>query len=396
MNTPARQTLAIIGAGPIGLEAAARALEKGLDVHVFERGEVGAHVLAWGHVRLFSPWRDVIGPASARLLATHGWTAPDPDARPTGAELAERVLQPLAATPELKDRVHTHAQVVHVSRRAMLEHEHAADADARRAQPFRLMVRDAGGRENVLHAFAVIDASGVYGCPNWAGSGGIPARGEAYLAPQMSYRCDDVRGLTRARHAGRRTLVIGSGATAATTITELAALADEVPGTTAVWAMRGDGARFADERDADTLAPRAELFAAARALLAGGHPAITGATNVEVDGFEFNTATHRYRITLAGAERARVEEVDEVVINAGFGPDTSFVSELQLHLDWATRAPMALASAIRAAQGEPPAPDARLLEHPEPDFWILGAKSHGRMNTFTLAHGYAQVAAVLA
>ncbi len=88
--------------------------------------------------------------------------------------------------------------------------------------------------------------------------------------------------------------------------------------------------------------------------------------------------------------------VASVVINAGFGPDTSFVSELQLHLDWATRAPMGLASAIRAAQGEPPAPTVRLLEHPEPDFWILGAKSHGRMNTFTLAHGYAQVAAVLA
>jgi NADPH-dependent 2,4-dienoyl-CoA reductase/sulfur reductase-like enzyme len=94
-----RHSLAIIGAGPIGLEAAALALELGFDVHVFERGEVGAHALAWGHVRMFTPWRMNIGPASARLLSRHGWSAPDPAAHPTGAELAERLLSPLAATP---------------------------------------------------------------------------------------------------------------------------------------------------------------------------------------------------------------------------------------------------------------------------------------------------------
>ena len=88
-----------------------------------------------------------------------------------------------------------------------------------------MLVRDPGGRESVLHAFAVVDASGVYGSPNWAGTGGIPARGETYLAPQMSYRCDDFAGLKRARHAGRRTLVIGGGASAATTVGALAGLA---------------------------------------------------------------------------------------------------------------------------------------------------------------------------
>src|SRR5262249_30615425 len=201
---------AIIGAGPVGLEAAAHALEMGFDVHVFERGEVGAHALAWGHVRMFTPWKMNVGPASARRLVQHGWSAPQPDALLTGAELVERVLAPLAATPELKARVHTHAQVVHASRHGARKSE--PPRTPRTQHPFRLLVRDAGGRESFLHAHALIDASGTYGQPNWAGTGGIPARGETYLAPQLSYHPDDVLGLRRERYAGKTTLVIGGGA----------------------------------------------------------------------------------------------------------------------------------------------------------------------------------------
>ena len=51
------KTLAIIGAGPVGLAAAAHALERGLMPTVFEAGpEVGHAVRQWQHVRMFSPW----------------------------------------------------------------------------------------------------------------------------------------------------------------------------------------------------------------------------------------------------------------------------------------------------------------------------------------------------
>ncbi len=398
MSTPARNTLAVVGAGPVGLEAAAVALEKGLDVHVFERGEVGGHVLAWGHVPMFTPWRMNVGPASARLLARHGWTAPPPEAYPTGGELAERVLQPLAAAPGLRERVHAHAQVLHVARRGLRQHERADDP-RRDEAPFRLLVRDAGGRESVLHAFRVIDASGTYGRPDWAGNGGIPARGEPYLRAQMSYHCDDVAGLRRERHAGRRTLVIGDGLDAAITVTALAGLADAAPGTTVAWATRGSGGPLAGELEHDPLPRRAALVAAARALREGGHPAVAWVPGVEVEEFEYNTATHRYRVRLAGESGARVEEADEVVVNAGFGPDDAIHRELQVHACWATRAPARLAAALRAAApGEVPAGVrwAEALAHPEPGFWIAGAKSYGRLEHFLLPTGYAQVAELLA
>jgi cation diffusion facilitator CzcD-associated flavoprotein CzcO len=399
MQAPARHSLAVIGAGPIGLEVAAAALEHGFDVHVFERGEVGAHLLAWGHVRMFTPWRMNVGPASARLLQRSGWTAPDPEGVPTGAEMVGSLLAPLAATAELRDRVHAHSQVVHVARRGALKGEWIGDPERRR-HPFRLLVRDAGGRENVLHAFAVVDASGVYGSPNRAGTGGIPARGESYLAPQMSYRCDDVAGLRRERHAGRRTLVIGGGATAATTVVALSALAAEAGGTSVAWATRSTGGPFAGEVSNDPLPGRAALYAAAHALQRGETAAVTWIGGAEVEGFEFNSATHRYRVALAVGEASRVEEVDEVVVNTGFGPDDSLYRELQVHECYASRGPMKLSAALLGAAGADcvtaPAGDADTLSNPEPDFFILGAKAYARYNTFLLATGYAQAGDVVA
>jgi thioredoxin reductase len=392
-------SLAVLGAGPVGLEAAALALELGFDVHVFERGEVGEHVLAWGHVRMFTPWRMNVGPASARLLARQRWTPPPAEDCPTGLELAERVLQPLAASPELASRIHAHSHVAQVSRHGARKGDLAGDP--RRAEhPFRLLVRDQGGRENFVHAFAVLDATGVYGTPNAAGTGGIPARGEAYLAPQLSYHPDDVLGLRRERHAGKTTLVIGGGSSAVTTVAALAKLAEEAPGTRAVWVTRRSEPGFAGEVADDSLPARAALYAEGRRLQSGT-TAVQWLGGCEVEGFEYNSATHRYRVQLATARGARHEDADQVIVNCGYGPDTSLHRELQIHECYASLAPMKLAASLLAAGTSDctkvPAQGADMLAHPERAYYIVGAKSYGRTSTaFLLETGYRQVAEVLA
>ena len=393
MASPARNTLAIVGAGPVGLEAACAALDQGFDVHVFERGEVGAHPLAWGQVRMFTPWSMNLGSHSARRLEAAGWRAPDPEGLPTGAEFSERYLQPLARLPELKERVHTHAQVVHVARGGILKGD-SIGAPGRREHPFRLLVRDPAGRESFLHSCSVIDASGVYGQPNWAGDGGIPARNELYLAPQLGYRLEDVLGLARERYTGKATLLIGAGASAATTAVALSQLATEAPGTRLVWTTRGRAEDLYPENAGDPLPERRALHAAARALVGGRSPAVAHVGGAVVEGFEFNSATHRYRVTLMVGEQPRVEEVDRVIVNTGFGPDNSIYRELQVHECYATRAPMKLAAALLgAAAGDcltTPAFGVEALANPEPDFFILGHKSYGRSPHFLLQAGFAQ------
>ena len=399
MPVPSRNTLAIVGAGPTGLEAALTALDAGFDAHVFERGEAGAHPLAWGHVRMFTPWRMNMGSVSRAHLERSGWTAPDLEMLPTGRELAERYLEPVARLPELQTRVHLHAQVVHIGRQGMLKGD-AIGRAARREHPFRLLVRDSGGRENFLHAYSVIDASGVYGQPNWAGDGGIPARSELYLAPQLAYHPDDVKGLARERYAGKRVMVIGSGTSAATTVQSLARLASETPGTHVVWvARRPFGETFPPIAD-DPLSERHELYARARALAVGTESTVTPIGGARVEGFEFNSATHRYRVTLIVDGQPRVEEVERVIVNTGFGPDDSLYRELQVHECYASRGPMNLSAALLGAgSGDcltTPAFGADVLTNPEPDFYILGHKSYGRNPNFLLETGYKQVADVVA
>ena len=399
MSAPARNTLAIVGAGPIGLEAAFAAQDAGFDVHVFERGEPGAHVLAWGHVRMFTPWRMNLGPVSRAHLRRGGWTAPDGESCPTGAEYVERYLQPLARLPELKDRIHTHAQVVHIGRRGLLKGDTPARG-GRREQPFRLLVRDPGGRESFLHAYSAIDASGVFGQPNWAGDGGIPARSELYLAPQLSYFPDDVMGLARERYAGKRVLVVGGGTSAATTVASLARLASEAPGTHVVWATRRPLDQLLPPIADDPLSERHALYAHARTLARGEDGTVTPIGGARIEGIEFNSATHRYRVTLMIGDQARVEEVDRIIVNTGYGPDDSLYRELQVHECYASRGPMKLSAALAGAGAADcltvPAFGADALTNPEPDFFILGHKSYGRNPSFLLETGFKQVEDVVA
>jgi len=87
--------LAIIGGGPVGLEAAARAARAGLATGLFEAGEVADHVRAWGWLRFFSPFGWNAGPAGLEVLRGQGVGLPAAEALLTGAELRTHYLLPL-------------------------------------------------------------------------------------------------------------------------------------------------------------------------------------------------------------------------------------------------------------------------------------------------------------
>ncbi|MEE1930087.1 NAD(P)-binding domain-containing protein [Streptomyces sp. TRM 70351] len=392
MNTPATAALpvAVIGAGPVGLAAAARLLERGIEPLVLESGaRAGTAVREWGHVRLFSPWAEVVDPAAEKLLAPTGWVRPDDAAYPSGADWAQRYLQPLADA--LGTRVRYGATVTGVARAGR---DRVVDAD-RDAQPFTVQLTTADGREERLAARAVIDASGTWTTPNPLGGDGLPALGERAAAARVTYRVPDLRDpAQRARYAGKRTAVVGTGASAFTALALLAELAAAQPDTHAVWVLRrGIGAATFGGGDADQLPARGALGLRAKAAVEAGHAsAVTGfrAEAVEPDGG---------RLVLVAEDGRRTEPVDEVIVLTGFRPDLSFLTELRLGLDDRLQAPVALAPLIDPnvhSCGTVYPHGVRELSHPEQGVHLVGMKSYGRAPTFLALTGYEQVRSVAA
>ena len=263
MNAPAFDDLpvAVIGAGPVGLAAAAQLIAQGLPVKVYEAGPaVGANLRDWGHVRVFTPWRYCVDEAATALLKRQGWRLPPAEAFPTGAELVSDYLEPLAATPELDAVIETGARVTAISRLGLDK----VVSRGRETRPFLLAVASKAGIRREL-ARAVIDASGTWTTPNPLGASGLPADGEAQFGRRIAYGIPDVLGRDRAAYVGMTTLVVGSGHSAGNALLELAQLADTNPGTAFLWATRSsDLVRIYGGGDADQLPARGALGAEVR------------------------------------------------------------------------------------------------------------------------------------
>jgi NADPH-dependent 2,4-dienoyl-CoA reductase/sulfur reductase-like enzyme len=395
VNAPATTELpvVVIGAGPAGLAAAAHLLDQGIEPLVLEAGPTaGAAVREWSHVRLFSTWGEVVDPAAEKLLAPTGWTRPGPATYPSGGDWTDLYLQPLADV--LGDRVRTSATVTGVSRTGR---DRIVDAD-REQQPFVVHVTHADGREERVFARAVIDASGTWATPSPAGGSGLPALGEKAAADRITYRVPDLKDpAVRARYAGKRAAVIGSGASAFTALAYLADLATskDGAGTKGVWILRRgiSGSTFGGG-EADQLPARGALGLAAKAAVDEGHAdAVTGfrteAVERDTDG----------RLVLVGEDGRRLDPVDEVIVLTGFRPDLSFLNELRLGLDERLQAPVELAPLIDPNQhscGTVYPHGHRELSHPEQGVYLVGMKSYGRAPTFLAMTGYEQVRSVAA
>jgi hypothetical protein len=381
----------VIGAGPVGLAAAAHLMERGLEPLVIERGAGAGHnIRGWGHVRLFSPWTYVVDRAAGDLLRESGWVSPDGNAYPTGDELVDGYLQPLAALPAMAERIRYGTEVVAVTRDGMDKMK----TPGRDETPFAVTVRS-GDEEETILARAVIDASGTWTTPNPLGTNGRPAPGEREAGEHIAYSIPNVRGEARERYAGKRVLVVGSGHSAFNVLLDLVQLADEAPGTEITWAIRkpqdrlqhlfGGGAN-------DALPARGELGARVQALVE------VGRLRLET---EFRIARLEQTpdgIIVHGTKRS-LEPIDEIIATTGFRPDLQPLSELRLGLDPAVESPTALAPLIDPnvhSCGSVPPHGATELRHPETDFYIAGMKSYGRAPTFLMLTGYEQVRSIAA
>jgi hypothetical protein len=386
------KTIGIIGAGPVGLAAAAHVLERGMRPIVLEAGPEPAHaVRQWRHVQLFSPWEYNVDKAAERLLSSSGWNSPDPHVYPTGAELLERYLEPLAGKTILKDVIRTSSRVTAVSRLGFDK----AKTRGREKAPFEIRFQNGKGPET-LRADAVIDTSGTWFSPNPAGASGLSAIGEREAQSQISYAMPDVLGKDRVRFAGKTVAVLGSGHSAIGTLTDLTTLAREMPGMSVIWLLRGsDPAKAFGGGANDKLIARGELGVHFASLVASGQVKVEAAFAVT----QITSTDDQLRIATASGCCGRHVVVDELIVATGFRPDLSFLSEVRLRLDPAIEAPVALAPLIDPNEhscGTVRPHGARELVQDDAGLYLAGIKSYGRAPTFLMITGYEQVRSIAA
>ena len=386
------KTVAIIGAGPVGLAAAAHVLERGMTPIVLEAGPEPVHaVRQWQHVQLFSPWEYNVDKAAERLLSSMGWNSPDPHVYPTGAELLERYLDPLAGKTVLKDVIRTSSRVTAVSR---LGFDKAKTRDREKA-PFEIRYQNGKGPET-LRADAVIDTSGTWFSPNPAGASGLSAIGERESRSKISYAMPDVLGKECARFAGKTVAVLGAGHSAIGTLTDLTTLAQQVPGTSVIWLFRGkDPAKAFGGGANDKLVARGELGAHFASLVASGKVKVEAEFQVGA----ISSTGEGLRVATGSSYCGRHVVVDELIVATGFRPDLSFLSEVRLRLDPAIEAPVALAPLIDPNEhscGTVRPHGARELAQDDAGLYLAGIKSYGRAPTFLMITGYEQVRSIAA
>jgi thioredoxin reductase len=386
--------VAVIGGGPVGLAAAAHLAVRGIPFRLYEAGqEVAANVRDWGHVRLFSTWQYNIDAAARALLAATGWNAPPPDALPTGADLYDLYLRPLAATPSLAPHIETGAKVAAVARDGFDK----VKTEGREGAAFVLSILNGAREPRRERARAVIDATGTWATPNPLGANGLPAVGEVEHADRIAYGIPDVLGAAAPLYAGKRVLVVGAGHSAANVLLDLARLAKTAPETSIVWGLRGAAPpRAFGGGAADQLPARGQLGLDLKALVDSGQ--ITVRTGVAVTRVERLGDGLIVRGT-NGNGLAHLGPFDRIIVATGQRPDLALTRELRLDLDpWleSTRALGPLIDPNVHSCGTVRPHGYQELQHLEPDFYTIGVKSYGRAPTFLLATGYEQARSVVA
>jgi pyridine nucleotide-disulfide oxidoreductase len=386
--------IAILGAGPTGLEAALAAAEAGHPFTLYEASpSVAGNVRAWGHVRLFTPWEMNVSPRVRRHLEAAGREVPGGSGCPSGHDLAEKVLEPLAALPEIAPRLRLGTRVLGIGRQGLLKHEEIATAERGR-RPFRLLLSDGAGREWIETADLVIDATGTWSNPNTLGDGGIPAPGERSLAGEIRRDIPDLSA-EKEGWAGKTILLAGAGHSAQTAVRALAELAKEAPETRVIWALRNPKPSWGTH-EGDPLPDRAALAAAATELAGGASPAVEARRGVVVE--EIAKPNGRFEVTLRNGAGPETVEVDRILALTGAVGDHGLYRQLQVHECYATCGPIKLSAALLGAGGSDcltqTTHGADTLTNPEPGFFILGAKSYGRNTTFLMRVGWEQVGEV--
>lgn len=393
MNTNTSLPVAIIGAGPVGLAAAVHLYNRHQPFVILEAGDtVAANILSWKHIRVFSPWLYNVDAAARQLLETVHWTMPQADALPTGAELHEHYLKPLADTPFIRPHLHLRTRVITIGRKGIDK----TKTWGREEIPYSIQTLQEG-KVVRFEAKAVLDASGTWGSPNPLGASGNYAFGEAHHNENIFYGIPDILHEQPDRYRNKSVLVVGSGHSAINVILELDKLKAMYPDTQIHWVLRKKNIHEVyGGQEKDALAARGALGTKIQQLVADDR------VNVYTPFYIQQLVREKDKLSVIGLQndaQFKIPNIDEIICNTGSRPDFSFLREVRLSIDTALESSAAIASLIDPnlhSCGTVRPHGEKELRHADRDFYIVGSKSYGRAPTFLMATGYEQVRSIAA
>ncbi|MGB1241088.1 MAG: NAD(P)-binding domain-containing protein [Chitinophagales bacterium] len=384
---------AIIGAGPVGLAAAAHLVKRNMPFLIFEAGEqIAANIQTWEHVKVFSPWKYNLDNAAKELLEANAWQSPDEEKLPTGRELLQNYLHPLSKLPSIAPNIRLGHKVIAINRKNLDK----LKTQNREQQPFVVQTLYKG-RHQRFEVRAVIDASGTWQSQNPAGSGGVFAVGEIENKAKIFYGIPNVLEEEKSSYSNKNILVVGSGHSAAQVLFNLSSLSREYPNTNIHWVVRKSNVEAVfGGKDKDQLPARGAIGKRLEKL-------------IQRKTLHLHTGFHLHQIesqngqlTIEGLQNEAtklIEGIDEIIVCTGSRPDFSFLRELRVDIHPAVESVTALADLIDPnvhSCGTVPAHGAVELQQPEKDLYVVGMKSYGRAPTFLMATGYEQVRSVVA
>lgn len=385
--------IAIIGAGPIGLAAAAHLAQRKMSFLLLEAGKsVGQNFLSWQHVRVFSPWKYNIDKAAEELLAQTNWVSPTKEDLPTGKELVKNYFIPLSKHTAIAPNLHLNSKVLSIGRKGLDKMK----TTGRERKSFSIKVEE-NGEIKYYEAKGIIDATGTWNQPNPIGSGGVWAEGERELKDHIFYGIPNVKADSLDRYKNKNIVVVGSGHSAINALLDLADVQKQYPATTLNWVLRKKNiSTVYGGKESDALEARGVLGTRIEKLVNSGKLTIYTPFHI-LKLFKNNTG-----IQIEGdlnGKSASIPNIDEIISNTGSRPNLDMIREIRVDLDSSLEAVFELAELIDPnihSCGTVRPHGEKELRHPEKDFYIVGSKSYGRAPTFLMATGYEQVRSIVA
>jgi thioredoxin reductase len=385
--------VAIIGGGPVGLAAAAHLKKSNQPFILFETGnQIGANILKWGHVRLFSPWEYNIDKVAESFLREAQIPIPNKEYVPYGKEIISDYLKPLANLSGIKENIHLNSEVIAIGRNGLDKMKNGG----RKELAFSIQVIE-NSKFVIYKAKAIIDASGTWQNPNPLGSGGIFALGEIENRNKIHYGMPDISETDMDKYANKTTLVVGGGHSAIGSILALNNLKEKFPNTKIHWILRKQ--QVSDVyggQEADKFKARGALGIQIEKLVNSG--AIEIHTPVYIHEIKKNEG----QLIIKGLKHENyfsLKGIDKIISNTGSRPDFNFLREIRFDSDAALESVPKLANLIdpniHSCGTVRPHGEAELRQK-EKDFYIVGMKSYGRAPTFLMTTGYEQVRSIVA